>query len=507
MPGRYVDTDRSESPGEAQGGQAPTATGSAEAAVVTVAYMAYWSFLITCLVYPVASQAEVGAALTIVPALCGLASFTATQWVATRFNVLVGGKRSWGPLLAFALCSAPLLAAMILVAFGMQAGLWTQAAAWALWGVGQAALFPLLGSMQTRTDEMLGSRKAMPLLVSGAFVGAGLLCLLALLVPDPVRSFLPALYGACALAALVVGRQLGLARDLPAIEGLSDDFKPLASLKILSPLIVNSSTSLLACYCIAHYDMATTLTVVALGCMIGGGTFLLSIAASRHSVVNARIERWVFPLTALCFFALVLLPDPWRLGAAVAGIALYFIYAAFHWSIQIALARRFKITSPLHFATGLLAPGAGFCIGWLIAAVFALAGGDLAQPYLLFFGWTVAYVIVLSVAPYASDPLFEIDLFAPEKRTASPEDRSGNSWERACEAIAESCGLSPREREVFSLLAHGRNAEYISNALFISGNTAKTHKYRIYRKLGVNTHQELLDKVEAVESEQLNDLG
>lgn len=125
---------------------------------------------------------------------------------------------------------------------------------------------------------------------------------------------------------------------------------------------------------------------------------------------------------------------------------------------------------------------------------------------MLFFGWVVAYVLVISIAPYASDPLFEIDLLSPETRTASPADRSENSWERACEKLADECGLSPREREVFALLAHGRNAEYISTTLFISNNTAKTHKYRIYRKLEVGTHQELLDKVEATESRILENL-
>lgn len=38
------------------------------------------------------------------------------------------------------------------------------------------------------------------------------------------------------------------------------------------------------------------------------------------------------------------------------------------------------------------------------------------------------------------------------------------------------------------MLAHGRNVGYISETLFIAENTAKTHKYRIYRKL-VNTHR------------------
>ena len=68
--------------------------------------------------------------------------------------------------------------------------------------------------------------------------------------------------------------------------------------------------------------------------------------------------------------------------------------------------------------------------------------------------------------------------------------------DRACdEAMAEG-GLSAREREIFLLLAKGRNAEYVANTFVISRYTAKTHINNIYRKLGIHTREELLDLVE-----------
>lgn len=64
------------------------------------------------------------------------------------------------------------------------------------------------------------------------------------------------------------------------------------------------------------------------------------------------------------------------------------------------------------------------------------------------------------------------------------------------ETICKEHSLTPREEEVFMLLAKGRNAEYIQNALFISNHTVKTHIYNIYRKLDVHSLQELLDLVD-----------
>lgn len=63
-------------------------------------------------------------------------------------------------------------------------------------------------------------------------------------------------------------------------------------------------------------------------------------------------------------------------------------------------------------------------------------------------------------------------------------------------AVADRAGLSPREREVFAMLAHGRDTAHIQERLFISQGTVRSHRDRIYRKLNVHSKQELLDLVE-----------
>ena len=57
--------------------------------------------------------------------------------------------------------------------------------------------------------------------------------------------------------------------------------------------------------------------------------------------------------------------------------------------------------------------------------------------------------------------------------------------------------LTPRETEVFGLLAHGRSIPYVRDALFISRDTAATHAKHIYAKLDVHSRQELIDLVRA----------
>lgn len=69
-------------------------------------------------------------------------------------------------------------------------------------------------------------------------------------------------------------------------------------------------------------------------------------------------------------------------------------------------------------------------------------------------------------------------------------------FKQACEDISQSKKLTPRETEVFVLLAHGRNLGFIQSELYISRDTVKSHLRNIYRKLDIHSQQELIDLVE-----------
>lgn len=79
---------------------------------------------------------------------------------------------------------------------------------------------------------------------------------------------------------------------------------------------------------------------------------------------------------------------------------------------------------------------------------------------------------------------------ADERRCDPP------SLEAQVARIAGQAGLTEREREIFELLARGRNARYLQEQFDISRNTAKTHIAHVYTKLGVHSQQELIDLLE-----------
>lgn len=74
------------------------------------------------------------------------------------------------------------------------------------------------------------------------------------------------------------------------------------------------------------------------------------------------------------------------------------------------------------------------------------------------------------------------------------EENQGRLISR-CNQIAQECRLSSREQEVFLLLVEGEDIANIERKLFIANGTAKSHIQHIYKKVGVHSKQELLDKV------------
>lgn len=80
--------------------------------------------------------------------------------------------------------------------------------------------------------------------------------------------------------------------------------------------------------------------------------------------------------------------------------------------------------------------------------------------------------------------------------TISQADNQNDNDKAAVRYILDSFNLTPRQKEVFEMLAKGRNAAYISEYYYISYSTAKTHIHNLYNKLGVHSQQEMITLIE-----------
>ena len=110
-----------------------------------------------------------------------------------------------------------------------------------------------------------------------------------------------------------------------------------------------------------------------------------------------------------------------------------------------------------------------------------------------------AYLAGLAIAsvrrPYDRGPHAASSDDGLSANTAVPFDARA----AACEHVAASYALSPREAEILQFLARGHGAKYIADRLCISADTVRTHCKRIYEKTGVHAKDELVELVEHAE--------
>lgn len=125
----------------------------------------------------------------------------------------------------------------------------------------------------------------------------------------------------------------------------------------------------------------------------------------------------------------------------------------------------------------------------LVNNVYVLGAAYLIMIAIMYLTWQGAKRRAdegLSEGQETTEPAQDVDLSEP-----SPV----RSVTQACLAIASEYGLSPRETQVFVLLAQGRTRAFIQDELVLSGSTIKTHVGHIYGKLGVEDRQQMMDLI------------
>ena len=88
--------------------------------------------------------------------------------------------------------------------------------------------------------------------------------------------------------------------------------------------------------------------------------------------------------------------------------------------------------------------------------------------------------------------LHEADRHRASRLGPSGESREGTEQRDEC---CGGCRRSPRERDVFELMVQGKSTSEISESLYISRATTKSHMSSIYKKLGVHSREEMREKL------------
>lgn len=126
--------------------------------------------------------------------------------------------------------------------------------------------------------------------------------------------------------------------------------------------------------------------------------------------------------------------------------------------------------------------GSGAMLTGLIAQFFVTQNTLRTLCVIVLTCYIVA--IVVSTVRYGNKPLGE------------RQEKEAISIRKRCNVLADRYGLSPRETEILAYLGRGRGSTYISEELFISVHTVKTHTKHIHEKLDVHSREELINLID-----------
>lgn len=213
---------------------------------------------------------------------------------------------------------------------------------------------------------------------------------------------------------------------------------------------------------------------------------------------NSPSANFLFQSASLFIVAAVLtflaFPNSYALvkyDLSACGISL--IELALYWYAVILLGLR----NPLSILPTLTQGRAALSLGMLLGTTATIPFGTLqahiatsAVAAFLFIGFNLIGLKNFDFDAMASRTTMP---YVTKQNELDPPDAPNALNLSLKNSLTADFGLTPREVEVFELLAKGRSYRYIENALVLSRNTVKTHIRRIYQKLDIHSQQELID--------------
>lgn len=340
-----------------------------------------------------------------------------------------------------------------------------------------------------------GFRGAMRAVAAGIAGAGGIQILVSLFATTPVAYALVFLLAPAACVALLrLGREgedpAPTARPLPSgdLAGPWVESRALAGIALAMVALTSLVVYVVHSRWVGIQDMAGASLLVQLcagtGTLLTGNILFFAAPYVRRRSLFSFCFMLILPVAVVALYVTAVVEGT---AVAVATVPLNIVYGTLLFFVWVMPCAYRSWLQPFALAVAaFLLKRLGILVASLLFAAVKVIG--TVDPTWLTIA-VLAALIVLDVAYYL---LSHGDPGGAEAAAPGVSD----PYAQACEAIADEYGLTPRERETLLLLGRGRTARIIGPALGMSDATVKTHIAHIYRKLGVNSQQALLDVVE-----------
>lgn len=431
---------------------------------------------------------------------------------ATRGDILRKVRESAWDLLYPALCMLPG------ITFFVEVDSLLAAALWFLAGIGQSVMFFMWGVRL----RILSSKQQLYVICSGFVVGGMLLAFM----PFVLRNFAAAVVTVFPLGSIIFLRlahvrfkgnadrltiwngEKGL---LNGIRGFSSaiPFKSdrrIVVLKGAFSCLYSIFLGFVTCMVLGQALVPSNEVVIGIGNLVSALIMLIVLVGTKQGT-DAMLFRLFLPVTCVSMCLLgAAWPTDWALLSAFLLFSLFGcmeilnVYSAYVGTSYDAVRWFWEIQASR------MGNSVGFFIGWVLVVACGHALAANGHVFLLSC-FIMSCVAVVAESFLFRHSIFEAPVEAPEeeldggpKLGLQEPDAIGATVDeyylQISMEMAEEYKLSPRQTEIFIYLARGRNVQFIREKLVVSTPTVKSHVYSIYQKMGIHSHQELIDMVE-----------
>ncbi len=220
---------------------------------------------------------------------------------------------------------------------------------------------------------------------------------------------------------------------------------------------------------------------------------VLFFAMGNNHELWSKMRSTVFPLALVGYLLIPLASNSdFALAFAEAGNLLYL---AFLFLGCCALAHRTAVDMRLVVSRALLYNGLGTIAGVLFAMNFVQNFAPGTQNY---FALSVAVTALLTAATFWVGTDEQIRKIWGLRRKLSAKHYSDLVTKARVRKLTAECDLTPRESDILLLIAQGRRAPEMTDALGVSMGTVRTHVKHLYAKLDVHSYAEVVRALEEV---------
>jgi DNA-binding CsgD family transcriptional regulator len=248
-----------------------------------------------------------------------------------------------------------------------------------------------------------------------------------------------------------------------------------------------------AAFYVIFTGISSTTASLAIGLPLIGSGIVMTVDAIRFKVFSESSFLHCFP--ALVTLPFLIMPFVSPLWKVVCCSYIVFVIGAHTVMCFISIAEVTGFNKLAVFrAVGIswFCYAFGFALGWVLPwAAEVIITGEVAKIAVML---GLGYMVVVSGIVFRDNSVNAEPI--PSEVGAKMKS---SSWKEKVKRVSEVYELSPRQQEVLTLLARGRNAGYLQEHFFISRSTAKAHIYNIYKKLGVHSQQDLIDFIENID--------